>query len=76
MKDIYVRNFKNIDQSLLLNTLRCEIQKSNFENPSLDDDLSNLLDSTDRTVDQLFQLNKLSKRQLKLKTKPWITHEI
>ena len=75
-QDVFARNFKDINQPILLNTLKAEILKSNKENSNLDEDLSNLLESTDRTVDQLFPLKKISKRQLKRKIKPWITSDI
>ena len=76
-QEIFVRNFKDIDKPLLLNTLKAELLAStNTDVSDIDRDLSNLLESTDRTVQQLFPLKKVSKRQLKLKSKPWITNAI
>ena len=75
-QEIFARNFKYINKPLLLNTLKAEILTSNSDDSNIDEDLSNLLKSTDRAVEQLFPLKKISKRQLKLKTKPWITNEI
>ena len=76
-QEIFARNFKDINKPLLLNTLKTEMLSiSSNESSDINADLSNLLESTDRTVEQLFPLKKISKRQLKLKTKPWITNEI
>ena len=72
----FARNFKDINKPLLLNTLKAEILTHNNDDSNIDEDLANLLESTDRTVEQLFPLKKISKRQLKLKAKPWITNDI
>ena len=76
-KEHLLETLKNIDKTLLVNTLKAEMFGTNSNDDSnLDDDISKLLDSTNGTIEQLPPLKKISKQQLKSKLKPWITNEI
>ena len=73
--NVYVRDTRNLD----INKLKKEINDLNFEytktGSCINDDTKRFISETNKIIDKHVPLRKLTNKEIKNKTKPWITNE-
>ena len=79
-KEIFVRNFRDTDQSTITNTFQSIdwnfSTNQDIPDSDVNEDLSEFLEKSNHSINNLFPFRKLSNKELKLKHNPWINNQI